>query len=108
VLVADCVWGFDKLLSGAREASDLDGLNALNADQATYSAKPIISEAPERTFAAAVKAQAPLRSDSACVNAALPLESGYELDFSGHRRPGPGRAVPGDAGPDIGADELVD
>ncbi len=108
VLVADCVWGFDRLLSGAYEASDLDSLNALNADQALYSARPIISEAPERTFAAAVKAQAPLRPDSACVSGALPLSSGYDVDFSGHRRPGPGREVPGNAGPDIGAEELAD
>jgi hypothetical protein len=98
ILVADCLWGFDRLLSGAREVPDIQALNALNADSALYSSKPIISESPEKTFAAPVKSQAALRPDSGCVNAALPLEGGYETDFSGHRRPSQG-------GPSIGADE---
>jgi hypothetical protein len=102
ILVADCLWGFDKLLSGAREILDLPGLNALNADSPLYSSKPIISESPERSFAAPVKSMAPLRSDSACVDAALPLEGGYSIDFSGHPRPGPGHKAPA-----IGADETT-
>jgi hypothetical protein len=107
VLVADCVWGFDKLFVGASEIRDLGSLNALNAGSVLYSSKPIVSESPESSFAAPLKSQAPLRAGSACVNAALPLESGYDVDFSGHRRPGPGKAKLGNAGPDIGADELV-
>jgi len=106
VLVADCVWGFGKMLAGASDASDLASLNALNAGSALYSSKPIVSEPPERSFSAPLKSQAPLRPDSACVNAALPLDNGYEVDFSGHPRPGPGLVVPGKSGPDIGADEL--
>jgi hypothetical protein len=106
VLVADCVWGFGKMLAGASEASDVASLNALNAGSALYSSKPIVSEPPERSFSAPLKSQAPLRPDSACVNAALPLDNGYEVDFSGHPRPGPGLVVPGKSGPDIGADEL--
>lgn len=101
-IVADCVWGFDLLLSGALQTADLASLNALNAGSVLYSSKPIVSEPPERTFSAPLKSQAPLRTGSACVDGALPLESGYETDFSGHRRPGPGKASP-----DIGADELV-
>jgi hypothetical protein len=97
--VADCVWGFDHLLSGASEAKDLRSLNALNSSSALYSSRPVISEPPERTFAATVKSQAPLRRDSACVGAALPLESGFELDFSGHSRASSGST------PAIGADE---
>lgn len=103
LLVADCVWGFEKYLAGALETSDLVSLNALNSGSALYSSKPIVSEAPERSFAASLKSQAPLRADSACVNAALPLASGYEIDFSGHSRPGPGKTAA-----NIGADELVD
>ena len=100
-LVADCVWGFDAFLVGARVISDLASLNALNSASVLYSSKPIISEAPEDSFAAPIKSQAPLRASSACVNAAMPLESGYDVDFSGHRRPGSGKT-----GSDIGADEL--
>jgi hypothetical protein len=99
-LVADCVWGFDRLLAGAREIRDLASLNAINAGSVIYSSRPIVSEGPERSFGAPLKSQAPLRAGSACVNAALPLESGYEVDFGGHPRPG-------GAGPDIGADELA-
>jgi hypothetical protein len=99
-LAADCVWGFSLLLSGALNTAELASLNALNADSALYSSKPIVSEPPERSFAAPIKSQAPLRPDSICVNAALPLGPGYETDFSGRRRPGPGKS-----GPDIGADE---
>jgi hypothetical protein len=102
LFVANCLWGFESLIAGARSSIDLASLNELNAGSALYSSKPNISEAPEKTFAAPVKSQAPLRADSACVDAALPLEKGYELDFSGHRRGGSG-----DKGPDIGADELV-
>jgi hypothetical protein len=104
VLVADCVWGFDKVLAGASEAGDIAALNGLNAGSALYSSKPIVSEPPERSFAAPLKSQASLRADSACVNGALPLEGGYEVDFSGHPRPG--LPAPGKSGPDIGADEL--
>ena len=99
VLVADCLWGFDRLIAGEGDVVDLKGLNALNAASALYSSKPVIAEPPERTFAAPVKNQASLRGDSACVNAALPLE-GFEIDFSGHPRPGPGHGAP-----DIGAEE---
>jgi hypothetical protein len=102
-LVADCVWGFDKLLSGALETSDLRSLNALNAGSVLYSSKPIVSESPESSFAAPLKSQAPLRKSSICVGAALALESGYEVDFGGHPRPAPGKDAP-----DIGADELSD
>jgi hypothetical protein len=102
-LAADCVWGFDKLLSGALETGDLASLNALNSRSALYSSKPIIAEPPESSFSAPVKNQAALRRSSACVGAALPLEKGYELDFGGHPRPAPGKD-----GPDIGADELSD
>jgi hypothetical protein len=103
MLVADCVWGFDKLLAGAVEASDLQSLNALNAGSALYSSKTIVSEPPESSFAAPLKSQAPLRKGSACVGAAFAIESGYEVDFGGHPRPAPGKAAP-----DIGADELSD
>ena len=98
VLVADCLWGFDKILSGAIEASGLSSLNALNAGSALYSSKPSVSESPERSFVAQPKSEASLRADSACVKAALPLGSGYEVDFSGRLR----------TGPDIGADEPGD
>ncbi len=116
VLVADCVWGFGKLIAGSLEISDLSSLNALNAGSAPYSAKPIVTESPEKTFAAPLKGQAPLRPDSVCVGSAFILDGeGYDLDFNGRRRPG--RATPpatgtGDSsaglkpGPDIGADEL--
>jgi hypothetical protein len=112
VLVADCVWGFDKLLAGAQEARDVASLNALNAGSSLYSYKPIVSESPERSFAAPIKSMAPLRADSACVNAAMPLDIGYDVDFSGRRRPEPGKPTTGsdrplDDAPDIGADELV-
>jgi hypothetical protein len=103
LLVADCVWGFDRLISGALDTSDLASLNAFNAPSALYSSKPVVSEPPESSFAAPLKSQAPLRRNSACVGAALSLGSGYEVDFSGHPRPGSGKD-----GPDIGADELSD
>jgi hypothetical protein len=100
-LVADCLFGFDLLLSGAIESRDLAALNALNAASVLYSSRPNISEPPDRSFAAPLKSLAPLRPDSACVGAALPIE-GYDIDFNGRSRPGPGKR-----GPDIGADELV-
>jgi hypothetical protein len=102
-LVADCVWGFDRLFTGALETADLLSLNALNASSVLYSSKPIISEPPGSSFAAPLKSQAPLSKGSACVGAALALGSGYEVDFSGRARPAPGKD-----GPDIGADELSD
>jgi hypothetical protein len=102
IFVADCIWGFDRLIAGAREVKDLGSLNALNAGSVLYSSKPIVSESPESSFGPSIKSQAQLRASSACINAALPLEEGYDVDFSGHRRPGPGKT-----GADIGADELV-
>ncbi len=103
-IVADCLWGFGRLVTGGRELAELESLNALNASSGLYSSKPNIGESPERTFAAPLKSQAPLRRGSACVDAAMPLDSpGYELDFSGKKRPaGSAKA------PDIGADELSD
>jgi hypothetical protein len=102
-LVADCVWGFDALVAGALDMDDLKSLNGLNASSPLYSSKPLISEAPERSFGAPLKSQTPLRRESACVGAALSLGSGYEVDFNGRPRPSPGKAAP-----DIGADELAD
>ena len=98
LLVADCLWGFDTILSGAIEAGGLAPLNALNAGSALYSSKPSVAEPPERSFVAQLKSGTSLRADSACVKAALPLGKGYEVDFSGRPR----------TGPDIGADELGD
>jgi hypothetical protein len=99
--VADCVWGFGRLVAGAYETSDLVSLNSLNASSALYSSKPIISEPPESSFAAPLKSQAPLRKGSACIGAAISLGRGYEVDFGGHPRPAPGKDEP-----DIGADEF--
>jgi hypothetical protein len=102
-LVADCVWGFEKLVSGSASIDSLQSLNALNALNALYSSRPIVSEPPEASFAAPLKSQAPLRRGSLCIDAALPIESGYGLDFGGRPRPAPGKSEP-----DIGADEFYD
>jgi hypothetical protein len=100
-IVADCLWGFDSLLSGAREARDLASLNALNSLSALYSSKPCIAEPPERSFDYSAKGQVSLKRGSACIDAAMPLASGYGLDLGGRLRP-----APGSSGPDIGAEEF--
>jgi hypothetical protein len=103
-LVADCVWGFDTLVStkGARIVS-LDALNALNRGSAAFAKTRHISESPSKTFAAPVKNLSSLASGSACVDAAYPLQGeAYSTDFSGAPRPAPGGA----GLPDIGAEEL--
>ncbi len=103
-LVADCLWGFDSLASGALSISSLASLNALNAPSARFAARPHVSEPPARTFGASVKSLYPLSPASACVGAALPLDDRYATDFAGRRRPGgTDRAMP-----DIGADQAAE
>jgi hypothetical protein len=100
-LAADCVWGFEYLLSGSAEARDIAEISRINASSPLYSSKPMISEPPEKSFDSPMKKLSSLKGGSACVGAALSLGSGYEVDFSGRPRPGPGKEAA-----DIGADEL--
>ncbi len=101
-LVADCIWGFERLVDGAATIGALRDLDALNAGAAAYASRPHVSEPPSRTFSAPIKTLSPLSRDSACVDAAYPLDGpAYALDFKGAPRPaGWGKALP-----DIGADE---
>ncbi|HET7838346.1 MAG TPA: hypothetical protein VFL04_01215, partial [Rectinemataceae bacterium] len=103
-LVANCLWGFGSLVSGASAITSLAGLNALNAGSALYSSRPLLSEPPTATFAASVKSLYPLSPGSACVGAALPLDERYSLDFGGGHRPSRSDG----AMPDIGADQVSD
>jgi len=102
-LAADCVWGFSSLVSGALEVSRVKDLNGLNARSVVFSSKPIVAEPPDATFDSPIKSESSLRKGSICVGGALSLGSGYETDFSGRPRPGPGKSAP-----DIGADEFSD
>jgi hypothetical protein len=110
-LAASCLWGFTTLVGGALELEELKDLVAYNAASAVFSAKPCVSESPEKSFVASPAAHPlgsgsgpdpafVLRRDSVCVGAALSLP-GLGLDFSGAKRP----AAAGQ--PDIGSDELA-
>ncbi|HUW40553.1 MAG TPA: hypothetical protein VMV90_06045 [Rectinemataceae bacterium] len=101
-LVADCIWGFPRLVAGAMDLRSLDALDALNAASGLYSTKRHVSEPPQATFSAPVKGVARLSPSSACVGAALPFDDANATDFLGNPRPG--RSGPGS--PDIGAEEL--
>ncbi len=99
-ITANCVWGFDRMVSGAAELRGLDELNSLNGSSASFSSRPNVAEPPSETFSSSVKSLAPLKPASACVDAAVPLEgASYASDFRGLPRPAPGTS------PDIGADE---
>ncbi|MDA8425374.1 MAG: hypothetical protein M0Z80_04495 [Treponema sp.] len=100
--VADCIWGFPRLVAGAMEIRTLEELDALNAPSALYSSRKHVSEPPETTFAAPLKGLEHLKPSSACVGAALPLDEGTSTDFLGNPRPG----CAGPGMPDIGAEEL--
>jgi hypothetical protein len=103
-LVADCLWGFERLVSGVMEISSIAELDRLNAASPLFSSTRHVSEAPSRSFAAPVKNLPSLRRDSACVDAAMPLPGSYGRDFRGQPRPSP----KGAGLPDIGADESQD
>jgi hypothetical protein len=100
-LVADCIWGFPVLVTGAVEIDDLAGLDALNATSALYASRPHVAEPPSSTFSKAIKSMRPLSPGSACVGAAL--AQGEGLDFSGNPWP----SGSGGRRPDIGADQLA-
>jgi len=100
-VVANCAWGFDRMLAGAVDLRGIGDLNALNGSSAFYASRPNVSESPSATFSSPVKSLAPLSPSSACVDAAVSLDgAAYAVDFRGLPRPAPGTL------PDIGADEL--
>jgi len=104
-LVADCVWGFERLVDGPVRIDALADLDALNASSAAYASRKHVSEPPERTFSAPVKSLSPLSRGSACVDSAYPLDGeAYAGDFKRSPRP----SAAGKRLPDIGADEFAE
>lgn len=99
---ANCIWGFERIITGAVEIRSLSELNTLNGASLYTSSKPNISEPPSETFSAPVKSLSPINPKSKCVDAAIPLDGiVYAFDFRGLPRPAPGTS------PDIGADEYT-